>query len=97
MALPGAFPFPPHLVSKDDVTHLESVDPRGKNKMTSYLCIEVIHVSVIITPTYTRSIQRTQTWCPTATPLKYEIHEQSKYPPWTICKSVCIITILINS
>ncbi|XP_047662388.1 transducin-like enhancer protein 4 isoform X6 [Tachysurus fulvidraco] len=28
MALPGAFPFPPHLVPKDDVTHLDSVDPR---------------------------------------------------------------------
>ncbi|XP_060726399.1 transducin-like enhancer protein 4 isoform X3 [Tachysurus vachellii] len=28
MALPGAFPFPPHLVPKDDVAHLDSVDPR---------------------------------------------------------------------
>ncbi|XP_058274794.1 TLE family member 5 isoform X3 [Hemibagrus wyckioides] len=28
MALPGAFPFPPHLVPKDDVAHPESVDPR---------------------------------------------------------------------
>lgn len=44
MALPGAFPFPPHLVPKDDVTHPESVDPRGANKMTSYLCTDVIHV-----------------------------------------------------
>ncbi|TSR27741.1 Transducin-like enhancer protein 1 [Bagarius yarrelli] len=28
MALPGAFPFPPHLVPKDDITHPESVDLR---------------------------------------------------------------------
>uniref|UniRef100_W5KXV2 TLE family member 2, transcriptional corepressor c n=1 Tax=Astyanax mexicanus TaxID=7994 RepID=W5KXV2_ASTMX len=29
MALPAAFPFPPHLAPKDDLTHPESVDPRG--------------------------------------------------------------------
>ncbi|KAI5616491.1 hypothetical protein C0J50_23915 [Silurus asotus] len=28
MALPGAFPFPPHMLPKDDVTHPESMDPR---------------------------------------------------------------------
>ncbi|KAI5092787.1 hypothetical protein C0J45_17178 [Silurus meridionalis] len=28
MALPGAFPFPQHMVPKDDVTHPESMDPR---------------------------------------------------------------------
>ncbi|XP_072525334.1 TLE family member 2, transcriptional corepressor c isoform X2 [Salminus brasiliensis] len=28
MALPAAFPFPPHLAPKDDITHPESVDPR---------------------------------------------------------------------
>ncbi|XP_051556339.1 transducin-like enhancer protein 4 isoform X2 [Myxocyprinus asiaticus] len=28
MALPGAFPFSPHLVPKDDLTHLELVDSR---------------------------------------------------------------------
>ncbi|XP_076837374.1 TLE family member 2, transcriptional corepressor c isoform X2 [Brachyhypopomus gauderio] len=28
VALPGAFPFPPHLPPKDDITRPESVDPR---------------------------------------------------------------------
>ncbi|XP_016147570.1 transducin-like enhancer protein 1 [Sinocyclocheilus grahami] len=28
MALPGAFPFPPHLVPKDDLTHPEPLDSR---------------------------------------------------------------------
>ncbi|KAL7851222.1 hypothetical protein AOLI_G00215780 [Acnodon oligacanthus] len=28
MALPAAFPFPPHLAPKDDIAHPESVDPR---------------------------------------------------------------------
>ncbi|XP_067308890.1 TLE family member 2, transcriptional corepressor c isoform X1 [Pseudorasbora parva] len=28
MALPGAFPFPPHLAPKDDITHLEHLDSR---------------------------------------------------------------------
>ncbi|TRY91568.1 hypothetical protein DNTS_015139 [Danionella cerebrum] len=28
MALPGAFPFPPHLAPKDDITHLEALDSR---------------------------------------------------------------------
>uniref|UniRef100_A0A8C1C1X6 TLE family member 2, transcriptional corepressor c n=1 Tax=Cyprinus carpio carpio TaxID=630221 RepID=A0A8C1C1X6_CYPCA len=28
MALPGAFPFPPHLVPKDDITHPEPLDCR---------------------------------------------------------------------
>uniref|UniRef100_A0A671L397 TLE family member 2, transcriptional corepressor c n=1 Tax=Sinocyclocheilus anshuiensis TaxID=1608454 RepID=A0A671L397_9TELE len=30
MALPGAFPFPPHLVPKDDLTHPEPLDSRGE-------------------------------------------------------------------
>ncbi|KAK9980238.1 hypothetical protein ABG768_013616 [Culter alburnus] len=29
MALPGAFPFPPHLAPKDDITHPEHLDSRG--------------------------------------------------------------------
>uniref|UniRef100_A0A671K628 TLE family member 2, transcriptional corepressor c n=1 Tax=Sinocyclocheilus anshuiensis TaxID=1608454 RepID=A0A671K628_9TELE len=29
MALPGAFPFPPHLAPKDDITHSEPLDSRG--------------------------------------------------------------------
>uniref|UniRef100_A0A672N226 Transducin-like enhancer protein 1 n=2 Tax=Sinocyclocheilus grahami TaxID=75366 RepID=A0A672N226_SINGR len=29
MALPGAFPFPPHLAPKDDITHPEPLDSRG--------------------------------------------------------------------
>ncbi len=29
MALPGVFPFPPHLAPKDDLTHPEPLDSRG--------------------------------------------------------------------
>ncbi|KAL0201529.1 hypothetical protein M9458_004716, partial [Cirrhinus mrigala] len=28
MAIPGAFPFPPHLAPKDDIAHPEPLDSR---------------------------------------------------------------------
>ncbi|KAF4076501.1 hypothetical protein AMELA_G00215760 [Ameiurus melas] len=46
MALPGAFPFPPHLVPKDDVTHPESVDPRDGAPNRSFADSAVVSQSV---------------------------------------------------
>ncbi|XP_035384602.1 transducin-like enhancer protein 4 isoform X2 [Electrophorus electricus] len=37
VALPGAFPFPPHLPPKDDITRPESVDPRDGAPHRSFL------------------------------------------------------------
>ncbi|XP_017351219.1 transducin-like enhancer protein 4 isoform X1 [Ictalurus punctatus] len=46
MALPGAFPFPPHLVPKDDVTHPESVDPRDGAPNRSFADSALVSQSV---------------------------------------------------
>ncbi|MCI4390841.1 hypothetical protein PGIGA_G00127560 [Pangasianodon gigas] len=46
MALPGAFPFPPHLVPKDDVTHPESLDPRDGAPNRSFVDSAAVGQSV---------------------------------------------------
>ncbi|XP_016352508.1 amino-terminal enhancer of split-like [Sinocyclocheilus anshuiensis] len=40
MALPGAFPFPPHLVPKDDLTHPEPLDSRVFDDVLHRLCLQ---------------------------------------------------------
>ncbi|KAI4880620.1 hypothetical protein NFI96_021164, partial [Prochilodus magdalenae] len=46
MALPAAFPFPPHLAPKDDLTHPESMDPRDGAPNRGFADLSVMGQSV---------------------------------------------------